>query len=81
MPTCRNNEDGPPCGELAVASLSIHVQGSTDEYGTIDICLRHLLILMVRNGSGPPAAVDLVERLARCTALEILREEEKEKRS
>jgi hypothetical protein len=82
MTTCGNTETGDPCGDLAVATLSIHLHHNDDDarYGQLHLCLRHLIVVMVRNGIDAPAAVTVIEQFARRTALDILRDEERKHR-
>jgi hypothetical protein len=67
---CRNNEDGK-CGHEAVAQLSMTVG---DELA-FDVCLTHLLKVMIRHGVTPQKAVEIIATVARRIATDILDEE------
>jgi hypothetical protein len=75
---CRNVDGGQRCAEPLVAALHITVDGRDyTGFGTINVCLRHLLLLMVRHGIDPDKAVGLVEHLAHHNALQVLAEEKR----
>lgn len=76
---CKNNEGGQPCEETAVAGLVVTIGGDPyDAAGTIDLCLSHLLGVMIRNGCDPQKAVDVVSAIGHRIALDILDEERKQ---
>lgn len=67
---CRNNEDGT-CGHEAVAQLTMTVG---DELA-FDVCLTHLLKVMIRHGVHPQKAVEIIATISRRIAADILAEE------
>jgi len=77
---CRNNEGGQPCGAGAAAGLAIRV-GAHFQPCEIDLCLSHLLAVMIRNGTSTQEAVDVITAIGHRIALDILDQEKETERS
>jgi hypothetical protein len=58
---CANTEDAVVCGQPTVATLLVRVHGRQATTGEVDVCLRHLIRLVLYNSPDPTS---LMERIA-----------------